>query len=226
MKLFNKYEKKIIELLITGGKTLPEIANNLQISKPGTSKYLKKLEEQNLVKSSYERNTEGRTIRYTLQPFHLVFSSNPENESIVFFKANEKLNTDYLFLGYIPQKNFRREVKTYLEETSKLDLGRFMIILYGSVAKGSAHRKSDIDLLFLKKFWSKNDKNQVMKQLAKASEHCKHQVKPLFKTIADFETTDEHLKKEIKNHGVILYSEGDPWHQIKKKMKRYKIITT
>ena len=43
MELLNKYEKKIIEILIRNDKTLSEISAVIGISKPATSKHLKKL---------------------------------------------------------------------------------------------------------------------------------------------------------------------------------------
>ena len=54
MRLFSKYEKKIIEQLLQKDVTLSKIAAELKISKPTTSMYLKKLEEFGLIKGNYE----------------------------------------------------------------------------------------------------------------------------------------------------------------------------
>ena len=225
MELLNKYEKQIIELLIQNDKTLPEISAEIGISKPATSKYLKKLEEQNIIKGVYERNSIGRTIKYSLQQFHIVFSVDPENKSIIGFKANETIDTNYIYLGYIQQKEFREEVKNYLKEINNVDFDKYIIILYGSVAQGSAYRKSDIDLLILKESWSKKDKDQILEKIAVASNNCDHQAKPLFKSIKEFEDMDKSLQKQIKEHGIILYEKGKQWGRIKQQLKRYKIIT-
>ena len=225
MELLNKYEKQIIELLIQNDKTLPEISAEIGISKPATSKYLKKLEEQNIIKGVYERNSIGRTIKYSLQQFHIVFSVDPENKSIIGFKANETIDTNYIYLGYIQQKEFREEVKNYLKEINNVDFDKYIIILYGSVAQGSAYRKSDIDLLILKESWSKKDKDQILEKIAVASNNCDHQAKPLFKSIKESENMDKSLQKQIKEHGIILYEKGKQWGRIKQQLKRYKIIT-
>jgi len=225
MELLNKYEKQIIELLIQNDKTLPEISAEIGISKPATSKYLKKLEEQNIIKGVYERNTIGRTIKYSLQQFHMVFSVDPKDKSILGFKANEPIDTNYIFLGYIQQKEFRKEVKNYLKEINKVSFDKYMIILYGSVAQGTAYRKSDIGLLILKENWSKKEKDQVLEKIAIASNKCDHQAKPLFKSIKEFEDMDKSLQKQIKEHGIILYEKGKQWGMIKQHLKRYKIIT-
>ena len=152
MELLNKHEKQIIEILIQKDKTLPEISAILGISKPATSKHLKKLEEVKIVKGTYELNSVGRTIKYSLQPFQIIFSIDPKNKSIIAFKADDSLDTDNIYLGHIKQKEFRVEVKKYLEGINNTDFENYMIILYGSVAQGNAHRKSDIDLLFLKEY--------------------------------------------------------------------------
>ena len=225
MELLNKYEKQIIELLIKNDKTLPEISAEIRISKPATSKYLKKLEEQNIIKGVYERNSIGRTIKYSLQQFHIIFSVDPKNKSIIGFKANEPIDTNYVYLGYIQQKEFREEVKNYLKEINKVSFDKYMIMLYGSVAQGTAHRKSDIDLLVLKEDWSKKEKDQVLEKIAIASNNCDHQAKPLFKSIKEFENMDKSLQKQIKENSIILFEKGRQWGRIKQQIKRYKIIT-
>lgn len=225
MELLNKYEKRIIELLIQNDKTLPEISASIGISKPATSKHLKKLEEQNIIKGTYERNPIGRTIKYSLQRFHLVFSIDPENKSIIGFKADDPLDVNYGYLGYIQQKEFRQEVRTYLKEIKEIDFKNFMIILYGSVAQGKAHRKSDIDFLILKESWSKKEKDELLNLIAIASNKCDHQAKLIFKDIKEFEKMDRTLQKQIKENGVILYEKGKQWGRIKNQLKRYKIIT-
>jgi len=225
MELFNKYEKKIIELLIQNVKTLSEISAVIGISKPATSKYLKKLEDQNIVKGTYVRNSIGRTIKYNLQEFQIVFSIDPKNKSIIGFKADEPIDVNHIYLGYIKQKEFREEVKNYLEEIKNVDFDDYMIILYGSVAQGLAHRKSDIDILFLKESWSKKDIGQILEKIATVSNKCAHLAKPLFKSIEEFEDMDKSLQKQIKENGIILYEKGIQWGRIKQQLKRYKIIT-
>jgi len=225
MELLNKYEKRIIELLIQNDKNLPEISAVIGISKPATSKYLKKLEEEGIIKGMYERNSVGRTIKYSLQQFQIVFSIDPINKSIISFKADEPININHIYLGYIKQKEFREEVKKYLNKINKVDFENYMTILYGSVAQGIAHRKSDIDLLFLKEYWSKKDKDKILDKIAIVSNKCSHIAKPLFKTVNEFEDMDKSLKKQIKENGIVLYEKGKQWGRIKNQLIRYKIIT-
>ena len=225
MKLFNKYEKRIIDILLKKDITLSEISAEIRISKPTTSMYLKRLEENGILKGNYEKNHVGRTIRYSLQPFHIIFSINPDTKMTINFIADTYLDEDFVLLGNISQKEFRLEVKEYLSKIIKSSLEEYLIILYGSVAQGIGTRKSDIDLLFLKNKWSKKEKDEILDLIADASNKCDHQAKPLFKSIKEFEDMDKTLQKQIKENGIILYEKGKQWGRIKQQLKRYKIIT-
>ena len=225
MEIFNPSQKKIIEILLKRSKTLPEIASALHMSKPGTSNYLKKLEELNIIKGTYERNTDGRTIRYSLQSFHIVFSVDPQTHTTLNFKADDTFDTENIYLGLIPQKEFREEVKHYLHYLTKVDIDSYLILLYGSVAQGKAQRKSDIDLLLLKEQWLQKDKEAILNQIAQATLDTKHQAKPQFITRGGFRSLDKSLKKEIKDYGVIIFEKGTQWNKIKQELKRYKTIS-
>lgn len=224
MEPLNSHQKRIIELLLQGNKTLSEIVTELGISKPGVSKYLKKLEELDIIKGEYERNYDGRSIRYHLQPFHMVISIDPDTKTALSFAADEVLDEDFFLLGNIQQKEFRREVKEYLKQITSADFSSYLIVLYGSVAQGSANRKSDIDLLIFKDSWTKNEKNKILEHIAKASTITNHQAKPLFLSFDEFKTMDKTLKKEIKDNGIIIYEKGKRWNEIKQELKRYKSI--
>jgi predicted nucleotidyltransferase len=226
MDFFSTSQKRIIELLLTADKTLPELATALGRSKPGTSKYLKELEEIHIVKGAYERNVDGRTIRYHLQPFHMVLSIDPQSKTAFSFAADDALDTEFLSLGFIPQKELREEMKDYLKEIQKTDIQRLTVVLYGSVAQGIANRKSDIDLLLVKERWMKNEQNSILRSLADASEKTTHPAKPLFLSYSEFEQMDPVLKKEIKDHGVILFEKGSPWETIRPELRRYTTITS
>ena len=225
MEILNVYEKKIIEMLIERKRTLSQISEKLKLSKPSTSKYLKKLEEKGIVEGEYRRDRNGRSLIYRLRPFHLIFSIDPDKKILIYLKADEPLDIDNIYLGYIPQRDFREEVRKYISEVKKAEIDEFLVILYGSVAKGEGHRKSDIDMLFLKDEWRESDKDRVLNLLAIASSKCKHRINPIFKTIDEFESLDRELKKEINEYGIIVYERGKRWDQIKQKMRRYKSIT-
>jgi predicted transcriptional regulator len=87
--IFRTFKKQIIEILLQNDFTLSEIAREIGISKPTTSMYLKRLEESGIVKGTYEKNYIGRAIRYRLQPFHIIFSINPDAKITINFIAEK-----------------------------------------------------------------------------------------------------------------------------------------
>ena len=224
MELMSGYQKRIIELLLQGNKTLSELVTELGISKPGASKYLKKLEELKIIKGEYERNYDGRTIRYHLQPFHMVVSIDPDTKTAISFAADDALDEDFFLLGNILQKEFRSEVKEYLKQITSVDFSSYLIVLYGSVAQGSANRKSDIDLLFIKDSWTKDEMGEILDRIVKATTGVNHAAKPLFLILDEFKTMDKALKKEIKDNGIIIYEKGKRWNERKQELKRYTSI--
>ena len=225
MKLFNKYEKQIIELLLQKDSTLSEIAEKIKISKPTTSMYLKRLEQNGIIKGEYVRDHIGRRIRYSLQSFHIIFSIDSVSKNTINFSADTYLDKDFLFLGNISQKEFRSDVKEYLRKIIDSSLEEYMIILYGSVAQGLGNRKSDIDLLILKDEWLKEEQNKILELIAVTSKRCNHVAKPVFKSTKEFEKMDKSIQKEIIDHGIILYEKGIQWGRIKQQLRRYKTIT-
>ena len=226
MDLFSAKEKEIINLLITDDKTLSEISEHLGISKPATSKYLKKFTQQKIIRGTYEKTNKGRTIRYHLLPFHLICSIDPETKTIIYVQANQTIDDRFPYLGMIPQKRFRQEVSQYLTALPFLHANHLLIILFGSIAQGNGQRKSDIDLLLIKETWSQKDQDLIYESFAEASIRCKHQISPLFKTTKEFKAMDEEFKKELYTHGIILFSSGRTWQKIVQNMKRYKSIST
>jgi DNA-binding Lrp family transcriptional regulator len=225
MNLFNKYEKQIIEILLQKDISLSKIAAELGISKPTTSMYLKRMERKGIIKGTYEKNQVGRIIRYSLQPFHMIFSIDPYAKRIINFLADSPLDEKFILLGCISQKEFRLEVKEYINNINTSSLKKYLIILYGSVAQGVGTRKSDIDLLIIKNKWLKKEKEEILNLIATASNRCNHQANPLFKTVKELEGMDKNLQKQIKENGIILYEKGNQWGWIKNQLKRYKIIT-
>ena len=226
IRIFNPSEQLIIEYLLTGEKTLSDIAKKLRFSKPGTSKYLKKLEDNGLVKGVYEKTTEGRTVRYHLEPFHCVLSLDPSLKTTLSFMVDDVFDPDFPLLGIITQKEMRIEVKQCLEELRKKQLNDVTVVLYGSVATGSATRKSDIDLLFVKESWTKMQQDACLEAVAEASETIQHPVKPRFLTPSEFDAMDSVLQKEIKDQGVIIFESGRSWQRMQQQLRRYASITT
>jgi hypothetical protein len=124
-------------------------------------------------------------------------------------------------VGQIPQKQFRDAVDTYLFEISNQIKFDFTCIIFGSVARGEATRKSDINMLLISEGgWDKKSKNNVMNAFYKGVVECQKQVKPVFLTMSGFLEKKGKLNKAIKSEGLIVCDQLKS-DELWKSMKRY-----
>lgn len=218
MKQLPKKQRKIIELLTSGEKTLTELANSLGISKSGTLKHLKQLTESEVILKNINTTAEGRESVYTLNRYTYFFSINPYTGSIIEFDTHQVFELEYLLLEQVPQEQFRNELKILFKALKNPPF----TILYGSTAKGEATWKSDIDMLFLKEEWK--DQESILNTISDTNMEIEHQIKPEFRTFSQFKK-DTILMDEIKDDGIVIYGELDERPEIWKKLKRYRNFT-
>jgi predicted transcriptional regulator len=219
-KLLSEKERDILNLLLKGERSLPEITDRLGISKPATIKHLNEMENIGLVDSEMITTKVGRIKMFRIRPYSVSLSIDPKRGGMIY-QNNEPVYLDNPLVGQIKQERFRAAVKTYLENITgemKIDLA---VVLYGSIARGEGTSKSDIDLLFLSKNeWKEKEINIIMDALHKGAIETQIQVKPLFWVVKDFMNKRDNLTKRIKNEGMILFDrtmDDELWIS----MKRY-----
>ncbi len=216
--------REILNLLLEGEKSLPEITDYLGISKPATIKYLNEMERMGLISSEMSTTKVGRVKVFKVHSYCFVFSIDPKRGGIVY-QNNDPLYHDNPFVGQVEQDEFRAAVKIYMTKIAEKLKIDFAIVLYGSIARGEGTSKSDIDLLLLSKNrWNEKMKNSVMEALHEGSMETQIQVKPIFWTLRNFIQKKDNLTKRIKKEGFILYDcIGD--EKLWKTMMRYWSIT-
>ena len=218
--LFSQKAKEILNLLLEGEKSLPEITEYLGISKPATIKYVNEMENIGLISSKMITNTIGRIKIFHIRPFSFVFSLDPKKGGVIY-QNSDPLFFDNPLTGQIIQDEFRTKVRIHLNLITKTLKMDFILILYGSIARGEGTSKSDIDLLLLsKKEWKKREKNIIMDALYEGAIKTQIQVKPLLWTLKDFLQKNDNLTKSIKNEGMILTDSIED-ENLWKAMKRY-----
>jgi predicted nucleotidyltransferase len=216
----NHNVRKILNLVIKEEQSLTDITNQLQISKPTALKYLNSMENLQLITSKYQKTRQGRVKRYEIGSYSFVFSADKER-GILLFSIDDQLNIENPLVGQIPQKLFREAVNVYITEISKSIGEACAVIVYGSIARGEATAKSDIDMLLLsEKKWNKQSRSAVMKKLYKGVLKTQIQAKPLFLSIDEFKQKNKGVFGRIKTEGIIVQNSlkgDDVW----KAMKRY-----
>lgn len=218
--LSSQKPREIMNLLFEGEKSLPEITEYLGISKPATIKYLNEMENIGLISSKMNTNLIGRIKTFQIQPYSFVFSLDP-NKGGIIYQNSDPLFLDNPLIGQIKQDDFRTKVRIYVNLITKTSTLDFILILYGSIARGEGTSKSDIDLLLLlKKEWKKKETSGIMDALHEGAIKTQIQVKPQFWTLKDFLQKRDSLTKNIKNEGMIL-SDSIEDDNLWKAMKRY-----
>ena len=145
-------------------------------------------------------------------------SLNLENaQSLHFLQEVDLARKEELYKG-------NKKLKTILEEiipkiTNQITSSLHSIILFGSHAKRTATKASDIDLLFI--FSNIKDKS-VREKIERecASYQYSHNVKisPLITDMAEFKkmlkSKEMNVGKEVKEYGIALYGSEQFWRLI------------
>ncbi|MDG6220138.1 MAG: nucleotidyltransferase domain-containing protein [Candidatus Thermoplasmatota archaeon] len=195
------------------------MADKLGISKPGALKILNGMENVGLIASESMQTPRGKTRIFRVNEFSCIISVDP-GKGLILFSENSAIDQENPLFGQVAQKEFRRDVSLYCTELISY-MEDLAIILFGSVARGEATYKSDIDMVLVsKQKWSGKSKKIAMDSLYNASLKAKLQAKPLFTSLEEFLSNEDALSKKIKEEGMILndaIGEKSLWAS----MKRY-----
>jgi len=223
--IFSTKTKQILNLLIKGDKSLTDLANIISVSKPTILKYLDSLEESGIISSKIIITNVGREKRYFISAYSQVLNIDP-TKGLINFTINESLNFDFPLIGQIPQQKFRNAVKITLEKILEKFKLKLSLIVYGSIARGEATPKSDLDLMLLSlNKWNTKLKNKIMDALYESAVDTQLQVKPLFRNLDEFVKSDDSITKQIKKEGIIIHDSLDS-EGLWKTMQRYWNITS
>ena len=211
-------------MLLKGERSLTDISRALKVSKPSAIKYMAGLEELGLISSRFNITETGREKIFQINEYSMVLSLDPD-KGMITYTAEEAVDLQRPLVGQIEQKMFRDAVRTYVNEmVSSLKI-KFTLIIFGSVARGEATSKSDIDILVMSEgVLSKKNRNTVMEALHKGSIATNIQVKPVFLDYNGFLESKGRFEMRIKNDGLIVYDLLDS-DKVWKQMKRYWNIT-
>jgi len=142
--IFSKGKEKILECFYRNrDKSLyfSEILRETKLTQNTTLKHLKNLQENNLIISTKKI---GNT-------FYKINSKNPQIYSIFSYFDYKKLNE-------LPSER-KRAITEFLE---KIEAKPLIVLIFGSTAKGTFRKESDIDLLLI--YNKKDSENKELKK--------------------------------------------------------------
>lgn len=215
-------KEKIINNLLEGEKSLKELSKEIGISKPGLIKHLDELEKVGILESFAKKKKESniRIKVYKLKNFSLLVSINKEGY-VVDFESTSSIDFQFPLVNQIPQKSYRKEISKYLKSISNLKRP-LTIVVFGSVAKGEATWKSDIDVVLFSDSWNK-EKEEILNKISDIGmkKDVKTSMNPHFKKYTEIEKSG--IMKEVKKNGMIVYTSRED-EILWKKLKIYQSI--
>lgn len=224
--LFRPSSKRILDLLLAGSQSLSDLARETQLSKPTLTPQLKALEELGVIAKSEDKTTEGREVRYTINPASVHLEFNPENGTAISWASQGRAAPDFPLTSQIVDKALRAEILLALRRV-RAELSHVFVILFGSVARGEATWKSDIDLLFVLPDDAANnsDRRERIKDiLALVQEDVAHAVRAHFATRSEFLSSRRAIESDAAEEGLVLHA-SDEESELWRRMTRHASIS-
>lgn len=220
----SRAKENILNSLLKGEKTLSRLSKEIGVSKQTTLSHLNELEEKGMVKSRSRKKEESgiRIKTYKIQSFSTLISIKATETGgyAVSFQSDAYLNPKFPLLNQVPQLEYREDMEKYLEGIKKIEKP-ITVTLFGSVARGQATWKSDIDAAIFSNEWTKEEKDDFLDKISEVNTkgEVRTSLNPHFKKYKSKDKITERIYEE----GLIIHTnkKGD---QLWKKMKKYRSI--
>lgn len=143
---------EVIKLLAKGNKTPTELAKLLKISMPSLHKHLIQLEQEKMIAKIGEKKGKTRPYaEYSLgQGFVYFIKALPGEAEQKFLTIDENLKL-HLRIWSVPQRRYHYYIESFWWKLQDYLEDIEAVMVYGSVAQGTAKEDSDIDVLLLVK---------------------------------------------------------------------------
>ncbi len=182
--LLSLAEVKILEIFLDLKKHyFAELSKVTKLTRPRTLRALKALVKQGVLGVKAEANVKY----YSLKKTSLVYATLGVVE----------YNRTLLFLA--KNKTLARALEMLKEKYSDYNI----MLIFGSIVKGYATKKSDIDLLLLKEAVSQTDIKKVEDIVGLVNGRTGLKISPYFMTVDEFKKKNELAKQAIEHHILI-----------------------
>ena len=195
-KIINSSQRKIINIIFKNpGINLRGIIEATKLSPNYVLEYVNYLTNKKILKEE-RLDRKGRVY---LRRFFLDFHSELTKSLYLLVKEEEK---EEFFSKY---KSLRPIFEQIIEEVKEIDF----LIVYGSYARLSAEKNSDIDILIVGKFKNKDRIKELL---------VNFDAEPSIK-VESLEDFKKMLHKNIMREGIVIYDSGKFINMISKQQK-------
>lgn len=191
--LGKKYQREVLEVLLDQPDyvfTVNEVAKETSGSYNTVSRFLRGLEAFDIVKFSQKGGT--NLVEYnSSSKYHEVIKSllRVENQSL---RKQAERYAELLYSDYETSEHIRS------------------IVLFGSVARGSANSESDIDILILTEGENKSKIKDKAVKKAQKNNKVDNEIVPIVENFSEFEQNfkdEERFEINIMRDGIVLEGE-------------------
>jgi predicted nucleotidyltransferase len=219
--------RPLLERLLQGPASLSELSAASGISRQAAHEHMAGLVALGVASKEEVRTATGREVRYELRPASLHLELRPQAKAVIAWASAGHLDPAFPLTAQIPQEDLRNEVASALALIARSYGAGFpddvpFVVLFGSVARGEATWKSDIDLMFVTS--PAGNEERLRDAAAGAQEHTQHPIRVHVTAPEDLLAGRRLIEREALESGLIIHAkeETDPlWAR----MDRYKRIS-
>lgn len=218
--------QRILSALLAGPRSLTDLAHDLGVTKPAVQRPLKEMERLGVVARAYRPREGTRDVVYALVGCNLRLDILPAGIALAWATPGPG-DAEFPLAGQVPEPAHRADVLKMLRHL-KTALPQawddLFLVLFGSMARGDATRKSDIDVMVVLPRKEKGLQERVSGAIAECQMEVEHAIQPFFTTKASFLAAEKRMDAVAAKEGMVIHgasSERELWSR----MTRYRTIS-
>lgn len=227
--LFRPTARLILETLLPGPRSLSELSSHTGLTKPALQRHLKDLERLGVIGHSYHPVGMSREVVYEHKGCTLHVEMRPRapdaplGGTVLSWASAGFVPPDLPLTAQLARAEDRRDIAEILidlREKLPEAYDALVVIVFGSVARGEATRKSDLDLLVVLPDDGRDLKERVADRLAHVQARVQRPIQPFYTRRSEFLLGRRGVDEAAAREGIIVHGswrERDVWTR----MRRY-----
>jgi predicted nucleotidyltransferase len=226
--IFRPVPRRVLEALLGGRRSLTELAAATKLTKPSLLPHLRNLAELGVVRRVEVRTAEGREVHFEIVPASIHLELRPGAGVAIAWATAGRQDAAFPLASQIADEAIREDVLVILRQLRKRfakEFPKMFVVVFGSVARGEATWKSDIDLfLVLEDSWFEAGPEDVLDAIADVQDSITHPVRTFLRSRGAFLRGTGEIEKAAAEEGLVLFApekEVELWQR----MTRHKSIS-
>lgn len=206
--------RRVLDILLAGPASLTTLSEKTELSKPSLLRHLNEMESLGVLSRAYRSEGSVREAVYSLEGCSLHLELRPGQDGragvALGWATPGETAPAFPLLAQIRPQGARAdvaEVLRALESGAPEAWPHLFVIVFGSIAKGEATRKSDIDLMVVLPDEDRHLQDRLADILARAQERTTLPIQPFFATRASMLTRAAKMEAIAAREGVVVHAD-------------------